>query len=207
MPLTVVVEPRPPDVGEDTAWVGVETTLSLGEVTQLITQPDRILRVNPHWVFETWNQDDDSRFQLRVRNQANGQIWETGGSIARRSQSIQLNYDDGIKASTRFTVEAHSNGSRIWVVDDYGRLPTAEREKRLTEVDPSLPDWGSALKRYLDAWDRRSGNRLWRWYMEGPWCRMTPLGRRVARLLIWATVAELALFLLLVAILIVEIGT
>lgn len=196
-----MTEPRPPDLGEDTAWVGVETTLSPGEVVQLITEPDRLLRVNPHWIFESWRQPDDSRFQLRIRNQANGRTWETDGSIVRGPQSIRLDYDSGIKASTRFSVEPHASGSRIWVVDDYGRLPAAEREKRLAEVDPSLPDWGAALKRYLDAWDRRSRNRLWRWYMEGPWRRMTPLGRRVSRLLIWATILEIPLILLLVAIL------
>ncbi len=201
-----MTEPRPPGVGEDAAWARVQTRLPRDALRELLTDPELLLRVNPHWTFEGWSVEPPDRFHLRLNNLANRQVWETGGRIERQPDALVLHYDEGIKASTRFQLDTVDGTTQLWVIDDYSRLPEAEREQRLGEVDPSLPGWASALKRFLDAWARWSGVGAWRWYMRGPWRRMTPLGRRVARLLIWATVAELALFALLVAVLVVELG-
>lgn len=57
---------------------------------------------------------------------------------------------------------------------------------------------------HLRAWPRWAGWRPRRWYVERHWLRMKPLSRRVVRLLIWVSVAELALFALLVNLLIAE---
>jgi hypothetical protein len=179
----------------------VDSPLLPGQVLELLEDPERLLRVNSSWVFEAWERTGPDRFRLSVRNLTNGRIWATAGTVEPLSGGLRLRYDEGIKAFTRFLVEPQSQGSRLWVVEDYGRLPVAEREARLAEVDRSLSTWGQDLHRYLHAWARWSSLGPWRWYMERVWRPMKPLGRRVTRLLFWATVAEILLFLGLILLL------
>lgn len=196
-----MTDPIPPGVGGDAAWVGVTTGLSVTEVLALLDDPERFLRVNSRWEFEVWEQPSPDCFRLRIHNQSNGRTWETPGSVRRLPDGIRLDYDEGIKASTRFLVESAQGGARLWVVEDYSRLPEAERRARKDEVDSSLTQWGHDLFRYLRAWRRWSRLPPWRWYMERVWRPMRPLGRRVTRLLIWATVAELVVLMGLVLVL------
>lgn len=200
-------ETAPEGAGEDAAWIAVPTELSSDKLVWLVGDPERLLRVNPCWVFESWSRTPPDRFDLQVRDTVHERTWTTGGRIETLDDGFRLHYDEGLKASTRFRVETDDSGSRLWVIDDYGRLPSEERAARLDEVDRSLPAWGHALERYLAGWHRWGRHRLWRWYMERWWRRMTPLARRISRLLIWATVIEFAVFLLLVGVLVVERGT
>lgn len=196
----------PADAGDDAAWVMVPTALAQDKLLRLLEDPERLLRVNPRWIFETWEYDTAGVFRLRVRDSVDGRNWDTEGQVERCADGLRLRYREGLKASTRFRVEADGTGSRLWVIDDYGRLPASEREDRLDEVDRSLPAWGEALGRYLAAWRRWGRWAPWRWYMERVWRRMTPLARRIVRLLIWVSVFELAVFLLLVGVLALEQG-
>jgi hypothetical protein len=193
--------PRPPEVGEDAAWAAVDSPLLPAQVLDLLDDPERLLRVNSSWVFEAWERTGPDRFRLSVRNLSNGRTWATAGTVEPLSDGLRLRYHDGVKAYTRFLVEPRSQGSRLWVVEDYGRLPVAEREVRLADVDRSLTTWGHDLQRYLRAWARWSSLGPWRWYMERVWRPMKPLGRRVTRLLFWATAAEILLFLGLIVLL------
>ncbi len=186
--------PRPPGAGEDAAWVGVATTLSPSKLLGLMDDPERLLRVNSRWVFDRWERSAPDRFRLRIQNQSNDRVWETGGRWRRLPDGLQLDYDEGIKAFTRFLVEPLGEGARLWVIEDYGRYPEAERRARTDEVDRSLTPWGHDLHRYLRAWARWSRLAPWRWYMERVWRPMRPLGRRIVRLLVWATLAEILIF-------------
>ncbi len=195
---------RPPGAGEDSAWVSVATPLLPGTLLDLLRDPQRLMRVNPLWIFESWDAAGPDAVRLRIDNQSNGQVWETTARLVRLPDGLRLDYADGIKASTLFRVEPAEAGSRLWIVEDYGRFSEAERAARGAEVDRSLTPWGGALYRHLRAWSRWSGFRPWRWYVERHWLRMKPLSRRIVRLLLWVTVAELALFALLIAILVAE---
>ena len=196
----------PEGAGDDAAWVAVPTALPHDRLAWLVDDPERLLRVNPCWVFEAWERPTPERFALRVRDTVHERLWTTEGRIERLDDGLRLVYDDGLKATTRFRIEHGDAGTRLWVIDDYGRLPSAEREARLDEVDRSLPLWGRALEHYLAGWLRWGKYRVWRWYMERWWRRMTPLARRVSRLLIWATVIEFVVFLMLIVVLTVERG-
>lgn len=202
----VVHSPAPADAGDDAAWVLIPTALAPDVVLRLLDDPERILRINPHWNFETWERNAGDVFQLRVRDTSSGRNWSTSGRIERCDDGLWLVYAAGIKASTRFRVEADGTGSRLWVIDDYGRLPPKQRTARLDEVDRTLPAWGEALHRYLTGWERWGRWPPWRWYMERVWQPMSPLARRIARLLIWVSLFELAVFLLLVGVLALERG-
>ena len=193
-----MTDPRPPGVGEDAAWVAVSTRLPPSDVLSLLEDPERLLRVNSQWIFETWERPTLDRFRLRIENQSNDRTWETSGTIHFLPDGLRLDYDEGIKAFTRFLVEPAGEGVRLWIVEDYGRLSQAERSARTDEVDRSLTRWGQDIYLYLRSWARWSRFAPWRWYMERVWRPMKPLARRIVRLLIWATVAELLLFLGLV---------
>jgi hypothetical protein len=193
-----VTDPRPPGVGEDAAWVIVSTGLPPADILFLLEDPERLLRVNSQWVFEAWERPAGDRFRLRIENQSNGCTWETSGTIRPLPDGLRFDYDEGIKAFTRFLVEPVGEGTRLWVVEDYGRLSEDDRRARIVEVDRSLGRWGQDLYRYLRSWARWSGLTPWRWYMERVWQPMKPLARRIIRLLIWATVAEVLLFIGLV---------
>jgi len=195
---------RPPGAGEDSAWVSVATPLLPETLLALLRDPQRLMRVNPLWVFESWDAAGPDGVHFRIDNQSNGQVWETTARLVRLPDGLRLDYADGIKASTLFRVEPAESGSRLWIVEDYGRFSEAERAARGAEVDRSLTAWGGALYRHLRAWSRWSAFAPWRWYVERRWLRMKPLSRRIVRLLLWVTVAELALFALLVAILVAE---
>lgn len=194
--------PRPPGgVGQDAAWVSLTVPLAPTRLHELLEDPERLLRVNSQWRFACWELDASGRFRLQIQNHGNGQFWETSGQVRREATGLRLDYDEGLKTFTRFIVEPTSEGTRLWVVEDYGRIPEAERPRRVAEVDPSLPRWGQDLCRYLRSWARWSRLAPWRWYMERVWRPMSPLGRRVTRLLLWASLAELLLFAGLVAVL------
>ena len=197
-------ESRPPGAGADAAWVSVPTGLAPQALIDLIRDPQRLMRVNPLWVFESWEPLGPERCRFRIFNHSNGQIWETEAQVVRLPGGLRLDYADGIKASTLFRVEPADPGSLLWIIDDYGRLPEAERQARVAEVDRSLPQWGRDLYRHLRAWSRWSRLPPWRWYVERYWLRMKPLSRRIVRLLLWVTLAELALFALLIAILVAQ---
>ena len=198
---------RPPGAGEDSAWVSVATSLPPDGLLGLLRDPQRLMRLNPLWVFESWEAAGPDAIRFRIDNQSNGQIWETTARLVRLPDGLRLDYADGVKASTLFRVEPAESGSLLWIVEDYGRLTEAEREARVAEVDRSLTPWGGALYRHLRAWSRWSGFGPWRWYVERHWLHMKPLSRRIVRLLLWVSVAELALFALLVTILVVERAT
>ncbi len=197
-------EGPPPGAGEDSAWVSVATTLAPNGLLALLGDPLRLMRVNPMWIFDSWETPGPDEVRFRIDNQSNGQVWETAAHVMRLPDGLRLDYADGIKAWTLFRVEPTETGSVLWIIDDYGRLSEAERRDRVAEVDRSLTAWGGALYRHLRAWSRWAGWRPWRWYVERHWLRMKPLSRRIVRLLIWVSVAELALFALLVALLIAE---
>lgn len=197
-------EAPPPEASADSAWVSVATPLTPAALLSLLVEPERLFRVNSQWVFESWELLDPEHCRFRIYNRSNGQLWETAAKIQRLSDGLRLDYGDGIKTSTQLRVEPLAEGARLWIIEDYGGLPEGERQGRLGEVDRSLPQWGRDLYRHLHAWARWSGLPPWRWFMERLWLRLKPQSRRLLRMLGWITVAELALFGLLVAILVLE---
>jgi hypothetical protein len=197
-------ETPPPGAGEDSAWVSVASDLAPDALLELLRDPERLMRVNPLWVFDAWEPLGPQACRFRIFNQSNGQVWETRAQVVSLSDGLRLDFEDGIKASTLFRVQRADTGSTLWIIDDYDRLPETERQARIGEVDRSLPQWGRSLYRHLRAWSRWSHLPPWRWYVERYWLRMRPLSRRIVRLLLWVTLAELVLFGLLIGILVVE---
>ena len=185
------------DAPRDASWVVVDTPLSLPALREFCADVERLLRINPYLEFQRWQRTDANGIHASFRNLSNQQTVALDLKIERESiDAFALVYRAGIKARTRFLLEPAGAGSRLTITDDYARLPPAEREQRLHEVDKSLTAWGWALHAYLRR-ERRWGRYApWRWYMRRLWLPMSPRSRRITSLLVLLTAAELVLVLL-----------
>jgi len=189
------------DNPRDASWVIVDTPLSLPALREFCADIERLFRINPYLEFQHWQPTGADRIHAKFRNLSNQQMAELDLRVERESEdAFALIYRAGIKARTRFVLEAAGAGSRLTITDDYAGMPPAEREQRLHEVDKSLPAWGWALHEYLRRERRWGGCAPWRWYMRRWWLPMTPRARRITYMLVLLTAAELVLVLLVATI-------
>ncbi|MBF0340600.1 MAG: hypothetical protein HQL95_06490 [Magnetococcales bacterium] len=113
-----------------------------------------------------------------------------------------LHFDPGWKAGLQIHWESHlEQGTVLTLREHYHPLPE-EPETRaawLKEFDPGLLAWSLGIRRHL-FWRARLGCLPpVRWYLE--WLtRLAPFQRRFTRLLVWSSVAELLLLILLLLI-------
>jgi hypothetical protein len=181
----------------DAAWVAVETPLALPALRDFCADVERLFRINPYLEFQAWQRSTADSCHARFRNLSNQQDVVLDMRIERASpDAFSVVYAEGIKARTRFVLEATAAGSRLTITDEYSRLPDAERAQRIAEVDKSLNAWGWALHEYLQHQRRWGGFPPWRWYMRRLWLPMTPRSRRITYMLVLISAAELVLVLL-----------
>ena len=191
---------------EDAAWVTIETPLTADALLAFCWQDvERLFRINSKIRFEEWRRDGENEHNVRLRNLINDTELETGLRVERLADGLRITYGNGLKTATLFRVEATANASRLVVTDDYSGTPVAERQARTDEVDQSLVQWGHDLHRYLARWDRWSRWGPWRWYMTRFWQPMTPMARRVVFLLIVITAMEFFVFLMVMAVFVLEL--
>lgn len=189
------------DAPRDASWVIVDTPLSLPALRAFCADIERLFRINPYLEFQDWQVSAADGIHARFRNLSNQQTVALEARVERESDdAFSLVYRSGIKARTRFALEPASAGSRLTITDDYAKLPPAEREQRLHEVDKSLTAWGWALHEYLRRENRWGRFAPWRWYMRRLWLPMTPRARRITYMLVLVTIAELAVILLVATI-------
>ena len=189
------------DPSRDASWVSVDTPLSLPALREFCMDIERLFRINPYLEFQRWQRTGADSVHASFRNLSNQQMVELDLRIEREAEdAFTLIYRAGIKARTRFVLEAAGAGSRLTITDDYAGLPPVEREHRLHEVDKSLTAWGWALHEYLRREQCWGGYAAWRWYMRRLWLPMTPRARRITYMLVLLTAAELVLVLLVATI-------
>lgn len=193
-------------VAEDAAWAAVNTPLSVDELRDFCRDVERLFRINPMLEFTEFRSLGDGRYFFAGRNISQETPFEfrSAFTVTELPDGLQVDYDEGIKSSTRFTIEPAPQGSKLTITDRYERLEPGEREKHLAEVDKSLVIWASYLQRFLVIWTRFSHISLWRWYMRRVWQPMKPMARRITYMLLWISLVEVALIALGVAIYFVE---
>lgn len=192
--------------GRDAAWVTIETPLTADTLLAFCRQDvERLFRINSLLRFEEWRQIAENEHQVRLRNLVNDKGLETGLHVELLADGLRVTYDNGLKTTTTFRVEATEGGARLIVTDDYSGTSAKERQARTEEVDQSLVQWGHDLYRYLARWSRWSRYAPWRWYMTRFWQPMTPMARRVVFLLIVITAMEFAVFLMVMTIFVLEL--
>lgn len=186
----------PTPQGEDAAWVLIDTPYEAAWLRIFLDDVERLYRINPMLEFKAWEQMEDDRFFMSVKNLSNGKYLETDLSVELIEDGIIARYGSGLKKATIFSVRPQPDGTaKLSVTDDYAGTSIEEREARIGDVDTSLNQWGQALHDYLYRWKKWSWVPGWSFYMRRIWQPMKPMARRVAFILIVVTTFEFLLFL------------
>jgi len=208
---THVPEHLPADVptsSKDAAWASFIVPIEKQALIGFCQDVSRLLRINPYLEFEKWEACGDNLYQMSALNLSNDPPVNIDNKLQVVSQDdgVLIKYIGGLKSSTKFKIEAADKGSKITIIEDYESLNEQERQGRLDEVDKSLTKWAEDIQAYLVRWKRWSWFLPWRWYMKKVWQPMKPTARRIAYMLLWISVIEVALIGLGVAIYFVEYG-
>jgi len=182
---------------QDASWVVIDTPLSLAQLRLFCGDVERLYRINPYLEIQAWQMLAAGAFRVSWRNLSNGQAATI--ELQREPESenaFAVAYAQGIKRRTQFRLEPAPGGSRFVITDVYASLPEAERVSRIAEVDKSLTAWAWALHAHLRREHRWGSNPLWRWAMRRFWLPLRPAARRITMLIVLASLAEFALFLL-----------
>ena len=188
------------DVPSDAAWVTITAPLLPDQVAAFCRDLERLYRINPYLEFRHWHDLPDGSAEVSYRNLSNGR-----DAVLRlirtpdAGNGFTVRYDRGLKQSTRFEIEPASGGSRLRITDCYGST-AAENAPDTGSVDRSLHAWGVALHDYLQREARWGGVPVWSLYMRRVWVPMKPAARRITFIILLVTLAELALFALVMAI-------
>ena len=191
----------PPDLkvgAGDTAQATTELPLPAHTVFDFLAGIERPFRLNPQlaisaWVPAKWG------FRLIADNESNGQHIDVSARVELEParHEIFIRYDSGLKQATHFAVEPCVAGAKLIVTEHYPHIEDPA-DPRVTEVDKSLVPWVTALRRHLLARTRWGNLPGWRWWNERFMPGMPPRQRRIVRLLVWSTVLEFCVFLVLV---------
>ena len=202
------MDASPPPIGvetRDAAWVRVPTRLTPEALAVFLRDPEALLRINPYLHFKEFRKTGSAAWHLEFENQSNQQklaldiLTEDGPD-----QRLTVNYSQGLKRRTVFSIEPIEQGCMLVVTDDYESLSEAERVQREAEVDKSLPAWGEGLRMFFLRWRRYGWIPGWRSYIRKLWIPMKPTGRRVIWLLYLISVVEFFFFLFVLLIWVVE---
>lgn len=189
---------NPPPKGvdvRDAAWVRVPTGFRPEDLARQLADVEVLLHLNPYYYFRILKRTGPNSFHAEFENQSNEQqVTVDIESEPGPGSGVILNYRQGIKRRTLFTIEPAAEGSTLIVTDDYSGTPEEERRQRETEIDKSLPAWGAAIRVYLLRLQRYSKIPGWRWYMRHVWIPMKPSGRRIVWLLYLITLVEFFFF-------------
>jgi hypothetical protein len=178
----------------------VDTVLSAARLAEFCRDLERLYRINPYLEFRHWRLAPDGEIEAAWRNHSNGREFELRLVLLPGSpERFEVRYDAGVKCSTRFEITPAAGGSRLKITDVYREATSADAPE-LAEVDRSLRAWGVALHDYLRREARWGGFAPWRWYMRRVWVPMKPAARRITFIILLVTLAELALFALVMAI-------
>jgi hypothetical protein len=181
----------------DTAWVTIDVPLEPAALAGFCRDVERLYRINPYLEFRRWRETAPGAFSVSMRNLSNQRDLELRLTLERVSERhFLVRYDRGVKCSTRFEIGATAEGSCLRISDDY----SGAAETDTAEVDRSLHAWGVALREYLLRDQRWGWCAPWRWYMRRVWVPMKPSARRITFIILLVTLAEIALFALVMAI-------
>ena len=196
-----------PVAPEDAVWAAFNTNMTVEALIRFCQEDvERLFRINPYLEFSKFEQTAERQFHMVGKNSSQAQAFEFDEvfEVEPLADGVRLHYRDSLKQTTTFLVEPAEQGSKLTITDDYHGRSESERQARLAEVDQSIVTWAEYLQRFILTWKQWSWLAPWRWYMQVVWKRLKPTGRRIAYMLIWITVFEIALIMLGVAIYFVE---
>lgn len=180
-----------------------ETSIPIGAdaLFEFISDIERLFRLNPHLAIEAWQRKPDG-MGFAALNETTGVRTETavGVEVDGKKRTIVLRYAGGLKQATTLAIEdGDGHGCRLVVTEHYPVIVDTQ-DPRVAEVDRSLIPWVNAIRRHLlgrKSWGWLPG---WRWWNEHFLPGMAPRQRRIVRMIIWISVLEFVVFLLVAAI-------
>ena len=186
------------EAADDAAWASIQTPFSVEQLTNFLSDIERLYRINPMLEFKSWKATGNNSYSFSGKNISQDPEFEfdVNLTVIKQEHGYFIEYDKGIKSSTELKIEQAETGSTLTITDRYDRLPAEERENHIAEVDKSLVIWAKYLQRFFVMWQRWSKFSLWRWYMRRVWQPMKPTARRITYMLLWISVVEVALILL-----------
>jgi hypothetical protein len=197
-----------PDAGaatEDRARAETEIPLAADVLFGFMADIERLLRLNPHLAIETWQRLPDG-MRFTALNETTGRRIETAVRVETTpaDRTIVLSYAEGLKRATRFAVEGGGAGACRLVVTEHYPLIEDARDPRVVEVDRSLIPWVAAIRRHLLGRRRWAWLPGWHWWNESFLPGLVPRQRRIVRMIVWISVLEFIVFLLVAAIFFLE---
>ena len=191
---------------EDKAWATFKTPLDKNSLLEFCQDIERLLRINPYLVFKKWEKIGEQLYYFHVVNHSQTPAFkiESNFKVCINTNGLEISYNQGLKSSTTFFVEAMSGGSKLTITENYRTLTEDERLTRLHEVDKSLIKWAKEIQAFLLRWQRWSWLPFWRYYMQHVWQPMNPIARRITYALLWISAFEVALVVLGAAIYFIE---
>ena len=188
-------------VQEDSARAETLIPIGVDALFDFISDLERLFRLNPHLEIEVWQRTPDG-LRFVALNETNGRRIETMLRVEtqRSTRSIVLRYVDGLKRATTLAVEEDGGSASRLVVTEHYPVVTDAQDPRIAEVDRSLVSWVSAVRRHLLGRRRWSWLPGWLWWHERFLPGLAPRQRRIVRLIVWISVLEFVLFLLVAAI-------
>ncbi len=189
----------------DAAWASLPVPFPPDVLNKFCHDVEVLFRANPYYYFDVWRQTGSDTYRAEFENQSNRTRQALDLKITQDpGHGLTVDYSQGIKKRTVFTIEPAQAGSRLIIADDYDRLPAPEREQRKPEVDRSLTAWAESLRLYFLRQKRWSWLPGWRWYIRRVWIPMKPSARRIVWLIYLITIAEFFFFLFVMLIYLME---
>lgn len=180
----------------DNAWVRVEILASFDEAEAFCRNPEHLFRLNPCLDFEYWQWLSPTAAKVRWFNDSNQIHFQAELVFEVLATGWVCHWQEGIKARTRLEILAEPCKTILMITDEYADIDEAQKRARLQEVDKSLSAWGKGVRDYFQSIARYGWIPGGRFYLSSIWLGLKPRTRRILFMLSWATVADLALFLL-----------
>lgn len=166
-------------------------------VFTLLTDPDRLFRLNPQWAVlshsATAHLRQGSTFALNVRYDRTDEEMTYACAVAEfvENERLVIALDASAPRSMAFTV-SDAEGGAVLGYEEGGREDLPDAEKR------ELALWLRSIGNYLVVSSRTSLRaRLWKWAVDRVWLKLTPSGRRIAFFIIVAEVLSFVFLILL----------
>ena len=192
-------EQQTPSEAKDKAWASIDTPLEPEQLRSFCRDIERLFRINPMLEFDSWKPLGGNRYYFSGKNISQDPAFRFGVElrIDETESGFLISYSHGLKTATELKIEPVEQGSRLVFTDYYDcNLSEEERSARIGEVDESLVIWLRYLQDFIRHWQRWRHFAPWRWYIRRIWQPMTPTGRRITFMLLWISLAEVALILL-----------
>ncbi len=170
----------------DFARLEIDTPFDARWLRDFLSDPERILRLNPFMEFSRFEALGEGRWRIVGRNLAQERAFDaTFHHESLPDGGFRLHWQGLLKTCTEVGIVPQPDGTaKLVMTDDYSGTSEEERRRRLDEVDTSFMPWGQAIWRYLRNWKRWSWLPGWKWFMGRYWLNMKPAARRISFILL-----------------------